>query len=244
MRDDGKVRFRSIIETIPANVIGSRPISADQVRPIMRRSSWFDEKQALAVLRDQEEMQQHFISSLRKGDRMIKYDTKGKSTHRHFRITKDGTELKWSKFNGVPKISKIELATVVQIVIGPRTQIFRTAQYDWKTQKPWNCFSLVTRERSLDIECLSRDQYVTWILGLQSLVPLTFRLHSRATIHWHRALFKTVQIAQNTLLPVSEVWHVIVDDAKGRNRQDEKSTVVKSFIESGPAFLLESNDSQ
>jgi hypothetical protein len=88
------------------------------------------------------------------------------------------------------------------------------SNYDWKSARPWNCFSLVADHRSVDIECLTREQFNTWYFGLLHLVPLNFNNMDRAQVLWRIGLFKTVQISLQCKMPVNDVWHRLVKQAR------------------------------
>ena len=64
--------------------------------------------------------------------------------------------------------SKVNLKESLGIIFGPRTSTFQRRQI--KLDDEWLCFSLVFRDRTLDISALDDQQLMTWFLGLQSLV--------------------------------------------------------------------------
>ncbi len=113
------------------------------------------------------------------------------------------------------------------IIVGPRTQPF--SKYDWKTGRPWNCFSLIADHRSVDIECLSRDQFMTWYFGLMQLVPLNFNNLDKPQVLWRLGLYKTVQISLQCKIPVNDVWHRLVKQARdelyGKKDEDQSKSV-------------------
>eukprot|EP00475_Leptophrys_vorax_P033395 TRINITY_DN523_c0_g1_i2.p2 TRINITY_DN523_c0_g1~~TRINITY_DN523_c0_g1_i2.p2 ORF type:complete len:153 (-),score=28.88 TRINITY_DN523_c0_g1_i2:61-519(-) len=116
------------------------------------------------------------------------------------------------KRSGPALYTKLDLATVKGIVVGPRTKPF--AKYDWKAGKPWHCFSLLTESRSVDVECASKEQFNLWYWGLMDLIPLSSQNLSKPEVQWRIALFKTIQISQRCKLPVQEVWHKLVRQAR------------------------------
>eukprot|EP00475_Leptophrys_vorax_P009988 TRINITY_DN1665_c0_g1_i1.p1 TRINITY_DN1665_c0_g1~~TRINITY_DN1665_c0_g1_i1.p1 ORF type:complete len:216 (+),score=38.35 TRINITY_DN1665_c0_g1_i1:182-829(+) len=64
--------------------------------------------------------------------------------------------------------------------------------------------------RTLDIECKTREQFMTWFLGLQALCPLSYKFWNRSQLNWHRALYKTLQIAGNSGVDITTVWNDLV----------------------------------
>eukprot|EP00475_Leptophrys_vorax_P028023 TRINITY_DN40245_c0_g1_i2.p1 TRINITY_DN40245_c0_g1~~TRINITY_DN40245_c0_g1_i2.p1 ORF type:complete len:507 (-),score=100.98 TRINITY_DN40245_c0_g1_i2:91-1611(-) len=165
------------------------------------------------------------VKTLSVGSIMVKYSTKGVPSKRIFRVSDDGTELLWKKSRGF--YTKFELATVKVMIVGPRTQPF--AKYEWKTARPWNCFSLIAEHRTVDIECLSKDQFNTWYFGLLNLVPLNYNNMDKAQVLWRVALYKTVQISLQCRMPVNDVWHRLVKEAREdlKKETNEMNDVVR-----------------
>jgi len=105
--------------------------------------------------------------------------SRGKPQAKFFKLTKDRTELKWrsSSAAGVYSRSEIsleetridddlvEMAAVMQVLVGPRSNVFKLAGYSWKKDRPWNCFTLICMDRTIDIECPDR-QIVSGVLFL------------------------------------------------------------------------------
>lgn len=110
------------------------------------------------------------------------------------------------------------LADVRGIVFGPRTERFD--DYDWLKSQPYNCFSIICDGRTLDIECKTREQFMTWFLGMQALCPLSHKFWNRGQLNWHRALYKTLQIAGNNGVDITTVWNDLV--ALSRKELDSK----------------------
>lgn len=156
----------------PKNVIksptNSKEFSSEtRAKSILKRTVSPREKARIQLKHDE---MQKAIAALRAGAVMTKFSQKGIPSKRYFKVSKDGTELKWKKPRGgfwtvcmtrffALEISKcvnliivvVELAAVKLMIVGPRTQSF--AGYDWKSKVPWNCFSLVADHRTVDIEC-------------------------------------------------------------------------------------------
>jgi hypothetical protein len=155
------------------------------------------------------------LQRLKKGDSMTKYYDGGATRKRHFYVSDDGSELRWcsTKFKGISrkivKNSSLVLAEVRGIVFGPRTERF--SQYDWLKSHPYNCFSIICERRTLDIECKNREQFMVWFLGLQALSPLSHKFWNRGQLNWHRALYKTLQLAGNSGKDISVVWKELVE---------------------------------
>jgi|NOAtaT_7_FD_contig_31_651651_length_1296_multi_9_in_0_out_0_1 hypothetical protein len=121
---------------------------------------------------------------------------------RFFRVTPDGSELRYRKPSGRTE-KVLELASVSDIIFGPRTRRFE--DYDCIGGKPYNCFSIVYPRGTLDIECSSREELMNWLQGLQLLCPLSHYFLSRAQINFQRAGIK-VRIASSTSqTPVDEL---------------------------------------
>ncbi len=157
----------------------------------------------------------------------------GSGRAKYFFVSQDGSELYWcslsnvssqrleyikdpTKFKKVPDQPHpdkvIILADVETVVFGPRTDAF--GGYGWNAGLPYNCFSLILPEETVDIECPDRKSFMNWFLGLQSLTPLSFQHLTRGMVCWYRAYVISMIKAKELGLNVQEYWKMLVDQAK------------------------------
>jgi hypothetical protein len=186
------------------------------LKPLCRMS-----QQELELIRKREMNRMVLINRLRDGAKLRKYSSKkGEAAYRYFYVSSDGTELLWCKSRHFTKFtsSKIILASVKQIIMGPRTQGFKN--FEWKQENAWLCFSLISESRNVDIQCGSKDEFDTWFFGLQHLVPLSHKFFNRAQVNWRRVLFKTAKASLLCEIPIDDVWHQIVEYTRSK---EEKS---------------------
>jgi len=150
----------------------------------------------LEKLRRMDEQREFYRLILQKGAVMKKVCLSGKMVTRFVYLSPDCTELRWKKvFKGYKTIgtTKMELATVESLLCGPRTHPFES--YDWVNGKPYNCFSLMCMERSVDFVCSDKETFMNWYLGLQFFVPMAHSHLNRAQLNWHRMFCKLVQFS-------------------------------------------------
>jgi len=164
------------------------------------------------------------VELLKKGALLQKWTNGGKREERFFWINEDGSELRWAKPNikslklevdlaagnvstsKITSYKKVELADVAFMVFGPRTKKF--VGFNWLTSHPENCFSVILPEGdTVDIECVDREEFMNWYLGIRSLAPLSRKTFDRAKVNWHRALYRTMQFAKNNDMDCLDVWH-------------------------------------
>jgi len=194
------------------------------VKPILKRKICLTETTRLLK---KEQKRQDAVEKLkqRSGSVLYKYIAKGDKHKRLFYLSEDGTELQWKKHKISRGASWIDLASVRQMIIGPRTERFRS--FDWINGKPWLCFSLVTDSRTVDIECRNVEEFDIWFQGLNALVPTSRDTrYSRGRILWQRALIKSIQISvRSKKNSLEAVWQDMVNAAY-RN----KSSGLEKFL--------------
>ncbi|CAL9124126.1 unnamed protein product [Musa textilis] len=119
------------------------------------------------------------LVALKKGTQLIKYSRKGKPKLCPFRISSDETTLVWFSHK---KERAIKLASVVRIVPGQRTAVFRRYL---RPEKDYLSFSLIYNngERSLDLICKDQGELEVWIAGLKALISTGQHQHSRTDSH-------------------------------------------------------------
>jgi hypothetical protein len=171
----------------------------------------------------------------------------GRGRQKYFYVSDDGSELCWCNVNYVSpqrlEYSKdplkfktipaqpdpdqvILLADVETVVFGPRTDGF--GAYGWNEKSPFNCFSLVLPEETVDIECPDRNTFMTWFMGLQYLTPLSFQHLSRGMVCWYRAYVISLIKAKEMGMNVQEYWKVLVQQAKTATSVKVKAKVPPS----------------
>ncbi|KAG6472677.1 PH, RCC1 and FYVE domains-containing protein 1-like [Zingiber officinale] len=111
------------------------------------------------------EIQQALVA-LKKGSQLIKYSRKRKPKFCPFRISNDETTLIWLSHK---KERAIELSSVIRIVPGQRTAVFRRYL---RPERDYLSFSLIYNngERSLDLICKDQSELELWIGGLRALI--------------------------------------------------------------------------
>ena len=71
---------------------------------------------------------------------------------------------------------EVDLRDVIGIVYGTLTTTFKDAKReaarrnDVMPDKPWNCFSLLQAERTVDLACIGDAQTEFWFMGLQRCI--------------------------------------------------------------------------
>jgi hypothetical protein len=125
-----------------------------------------------------------------------------------------------TKFKKVPAQPDPEqvilLADVETVVFGPRTDGF--GGYGWNAGIPYNCFSLVLPEETVDIECPDRKTFMTWFMGMQYVTPLSFQHLSRGMVCWYRAYVISMIKAKENGMSVQEYWKMLVEQAKSAKK--------------------------
>eukprot|EP00475_Leptophrys_vorax_P045618 TRINITY_DN953_c0_g2_i1.p1 TRINITY_DN953_c0_g2~~TRINITY_DN953_c0_g2_i1.p1 ORF type:complete len:312 (+),score=66.98 TRINITY_DN953_c0_g2_i1:68-1003(+) len=207
-----------------ASSTNSKPDTGVVVKPILKSKI---APEQVAKLLQKEKKRTDAIEKVqqRSGSIMYKFNASGDRHKRYFYVSDDGTELQWKKHRIGSKVSSIELASVRQLIIGPRTERF--SKYDWISGRPWLCMSLVTDSRTVDIECKDVEEFDIWFQGLAALVPTSKdTLYTRGRILWQRALIKSIQISVKSKMNSLElVWQELVNSAYRR-----KSSGLEKFL--------------
>jgi hypothetical protein len=194
------------------------------VKPILKSKITANE---LEKMLKREQKRQDAVEKLKliSGSVMLKYNAKGDKHKRLFYLSEDESELQWKKHKFSRNVSSIDLASVKQMIIGPRTSRF--CRFDWVNGKPWLCFSLITDARTVDIECQSIEEFDTWFQGLNALVPTSKDTRfSRGKMLWQRALIKSIQISVRSKINSLElVWQEMVNAA-----YSQKSSGLERFL--------------
>jgi len=151
---------------------------------------------------------QGLLDRLKQGDLVLKVADAGKTRARFMWLSPDGSEILWKKVSIAARVIKdqprsLPIASVIRLVIGPRTPNF--IKYDWVTGNPANCMSMVSDERTLDLEFASRAQMMKWIEGIHMAGAMSKPL-SRAKASWLRFSCKLSQISLSTGVCTAELW--------------------------------------
>ncbi|EFC43629.1 RhoGEF domain-containing protein [Naegleria gruberi] len=107
------------------------------------------------------------IRRMKAGSTMLKYCRTGKPHFRRFVLSSDETELMWGSPNKQSNESIVSLTDVKKICYGQNTAIFQ------KYKNPdleGLSFSLLYRDRTLDIVCKDKQEYHTWVQGITYLL--------------------------------------------------------------------------
>eukprot|EP00898_Chlorokybus_atmophyticus_P008654 jgi/Chlat1/8790/Chrsp90S08135 len=110
------------------------------------------------------------IIALRKGAALLKYGRRGRPHFCHFKLLQepDGSySLQWVS-NASKGARKLDLASVNEIRLGQRTEVFRR---HLRPHVDYLSFSLIydNHTRSLDVVCKDSDELEMWLVGLQAL---------------------------------------------------------------------------
>ncbi|XXG89651.1 hypothetical protein AAC387_Pa12g1603 [Persea americana] len=106
------------------------------------------------------------LIALKKGTQLIKYSRKGKPKFCPFRVSADETTLIWYSHG---EERNLKLASVLRIVPGQRTAVFRRYLCP---EKDYLSFSLIYNNgyRSLDLICKDKTEADLWFAGLKVLI--------------------------------------------------------------------------
>ncbi|GFZ20639.1 regulator of chromosome condensation (RCC1) family with FYVE zinc finger domain-containing protein [Actinidia rufa] len=104
------------------------------------------------------------ITALKKGACLLKYGRRGKPKFCPFRLANDESVLIWLSGN---EEKQLKLSHVSRIVSGQRTPIFQ--RYP-RPEKESQSFSLISKDRSLDLICKDKDEAEVWFGGLKALI--------------------------------------------------------------------------
>eukprot|EP00743_Colponemidia_sp_Colp-15_P012971 GILK01014925.1.p1 GENE.GILK01014925.1~~GILK01014925.1.p1 ORF type:complete len:355 (+),score=87.53 GILK01014925.1:113-1066(+) len=131
------------------------------------------------------------LNVLREGAFFTKFNFKdGKKNKLLFQLTDDRT-LRWalSLKDLASSSHKINLHEAIGINYGTGSNTF--AKNKKFSEYEWLCFSIVLPSRTLDLSCIDENQLVTWILGLQALMPnINSYIWTRRTLILTRARLK------------------------------------------------------
>lgn len=104
------------------------------------------------------------ITALKKGSCLLKYGRRGKPKFCPFRLSADESILIW--YAGKHE-KKLVLSAVSKIIPGQRTAVFQ--RYP-RPDKEYQSFSLLYKDRSLDLICKDKDEAEIWFVGLRALI--------------------------------------------------------------------------
>ncbi|KAA8532991.1 hypothetical protein F0562_032892 [Nyssa sinensis] len=104
------------------------------------------------------------ITALKKGAYLLKYGRRGKPKFCPFRLSNDESMLIW--YYGKEE-KQLELCQISRIFPGQCTAIFQ--RYP-RPEKEYQSFSLIYKDRSLDLICKDKDEAEVWFVGLKALI--------------------------------------------------------------------------
>mmetsp|Transcript_2174 Transcript_2174/g.7963 ORF Transcript_2174/g.7963 Transcript_2174/m.7963 type:complete len:1693 (-) Transcript_2174:415-5493(-) len=122
------------------------------------------------------------ISTMINGANFIKYHFGKKNqkqaagSKRQLKLEQTLDSLLISHTGLLKRTHRVPLREIMWIVFGQNT---RTLKGRVNTRAPWRCFSIVLKDRSIDLEAPSDEDALTWILGLQSLVYPSIMMNER-----------------------------------------------------------------
>lgn len=185
-------------------------VTPDEVKPIIKIPK-SPMGRSVKAMKAKEIATEQAIAHLKEGIYVTKYTLKGIPKLRFIKVSSDGSQLMWkSKTAGF--YTKIQLASAKLLVVGPRSRPFE--RYSWKKGRPWQCLTIHCVDRTVDLEFVTREEFLMWYDGLLHLVPLNSNNKSLAMVNWYRLLFKSVQISLQTQLAVPKVWKIFVTESK------------------------------
>ena len=105
----------------------------------------------------------HSSQLLHSGTLLVKYPRKGPPRSRYFFLSPDESQLLWRHSRESPdRPRSIGISTIVEILVGAtNTENFR--RHRVPVQMDNLCFSLVTRERSVDLKADSKEEMSVWV---------------------------------------------------------------------------------
>lgn len=123
-----------------------------------------DKKQRIMAAGAQIEQAKAFTKQAFWGEVFLKHGRKGAPHERNVTLEVNGSVIKLDWSSGSLSANKDEL----QIVEGKTTKVFQRSTAS--KAKPENCFSIITANRSLDLEARNHKLKEYWVHGLQLLL--------------------------------------------------------------------------
>lgn len=140
------------------------------------------------------------LPTLQAGGLLVKYTTAGKPSDRWFKVSAAGDELCWGKVDEKTKAplksglfnrkKRYAIADIIRVRYGGGNSR-RLAKYHRSAKnRPWLAWSVTLTDKTMDLVCAREQDVQTWVLGLQSLAPLSTSYMSRAAFRWRRVVMK------------------------------------------------------
>jgi hypothetical protein len=134
---------------------------------------------ALAISNDKGEFkisEKEAILKMKKGCTMLKYCRSSKPHFRRFLLQDNELSISWGSPNKSQIDSKVLLSSVKRLLIGQNTLLF--SKYKNKDTESIS-FSLLYDNRTLDIVCKDKEEFITWCTGITYLLenPVTDKPH-------------------------------------------------------------------
>ena len=151
--------FRTVAESTRKLAEEAPRVSADDapLEPFRKRSKEMD-----VPLNER-------LDRVRRGMKLTKYNLKdGKSKVRWVRLEDNARNAKvvWSDAKSRSGTSQLHLSSAMALVHGAKDFV-----HGAKLHQDWQCFSIVTNERTLDLACETVSDLFDWYLALASLLP-------------------------------------------------------------------------
>jgi hypothetical protein len=156
-------------------------------------------REALIAMKEEDDKNlAEMFEVLKRGSTLFKYNySNSKRARRHFWLSNDLQSLIWGKSRD-DYSGEVDLRDVIGIVYGPLTTTFKDAKReaakrnDVMPDKPWNCFSLLQAERTVDLACIGDAQTEFWFMGLQRCI---FEYRTDMTVaSWPQFIIKRCQM--------------------------------------------------
>lgn len=110
---------------------------------------------------------QEAIKVMKEGQVLLKYCRSTKPHFRKFLLTEDEKTLVWGSPNKTTTESQVQLKAVKRLMKGQKTQIFERYKNPDLDELS---FSLLYENRTLDIVCKDKKEFITWVTGITYLL--------------------------------------------------------------------------
>ena len=105
----------------------------------------------------------------RAGAALTKYNQKdGKSSQRWVRLS--GHRVVWGDVKTHTCPSEVDLSAATALHHGAKSSAFYKSHQGIKSHQDWQCFTVVTKDRTLDLACDSAEMLIDWYLAIASLM--------------------------------------------------------------------------
>lgn len=149
---------------------------------------------------------------LRTGVQVKKYDyAVSKVSRREISLSRDSENLIWTApGNQSTRSSKVPVSSFVGILFGAKTRTFKNMiaqNRNFKQKVPeWHCFSIITKNRTLDFSCDDEDLLITVILAIQDVMLRPYLAWTRGDLLGRRGWMKVYSVARNEGKPMRQYF--------------------------------------